>query len=48
MLLVKEKMQSVFLDVKLRYSWNQIARLLCIIYDLELIDVYSKLKHSKS
>jgi len=29
------------------YSWNQIVYLLSIIYDLELIDLFSKFKHSK-
>ncbi len=29
-------------------SWKQIVCLLCIIYDLELIDIFSKFKHSKS
>jgi hypothetical protein len=37
-----KKMQSVFLDVKLNCvcNWNQITCFLCIIYSLDLIDIY--------
>ncbi len=42
------KMQMYFYTLNYVCSWNQVICLLCIIYDLELIDLFSKLKHLKS
>jgi hypothetical protein len=43
---VKEKKNtSVFLNVKSICSWNQITYFLWMIYNLELIDISSKIKH---
>jgi len=47
MLLVKEKCKVYIYILNYICSWKQIVYLLCIIYDLELIDIFSKFKHSK-
>jgi hypothetical protein len=48
MLLMKEKWKVYFKILNYVFSWKQIVCILCIIYDLDLIDVFSKFKLSKS
>jgi hypothetical protein len=48
MLSVKEKCKIYLWMLSCVCSWNQIVCFLCIIYDLKLIDIFSKFKHSKS